>query len=570
MVKQVVTHHRLLQVSGVLSDKKVSDPFESAVSEIFQWLENKVGNAFPPEGHKGDMTFSTSIGGHRIEAVDIDFNDGKAKLWALDYSHPDEDGNIWNTQFVLAQQNQGKPLIGLKLGAKSSDSDANLALSIPKAFRNICSTVGVEVDGQEATGKAMRVCSRLDDQDSFPDFIRLLEDPSRKIPLIVISTPQDLRDMQGLSKEADRIAEMNQGIAHVCLLEGKASWDLTNAVGRELSVFKGAIRIYQPDFKADSSNKFHHPIYQHEKIGEWNGGVAGFRRHLQSKMFQQSVLSIGADEDIPSFSDLKKIKLNQALAALQQKQTQQQQLSPVTQDSDRLARLFEENALLLNETQLLNQKLELARQDASQSLSLAVQEEQRADAAERRVLVLEGQNAELSTQMEQFKQQYSKVRNNFRSIALYPDNLKVIEDWGDQYLGDRVLLHPRAISGAKKSNYRHPELVYRGLQLLANEYWDMKTGAFGKDTSMLKQLFDLKCTALHLEDAFSISKIGAGNHRDQYYVNSGKERLFLERHLGNGTSRDPSKTLRIYYAWDDKNERVVVGHMPDHLDNGMT
>lgn len=570
MVKQVVTHHRLLQISGILSGKQVMDPFESAASEVCQWLQNKVGIAFPPDNHKKDMTFSVKVGGHTVDALEIDFNGGGIKLWAVDYSHPDDDGNVWNTQFVLAKQHHGNPLIGMKLGAKSPDSEANLMLSIPKALRNICSHVGVEIDEHKTTGKSLLIRSRMDDPEGFTDFLKLLENPARKIPVIVISTPQDVKDMQGLSREADRIAEMNQGIAHVCLLEGKASWDLTNAVGRELSVFKGAIRIYHTDFKVGSSNKYHHPVYQHEKIGGWGGGHAGFKRYLQDKMFQQSVLSLGADKDVPSFSDLKELKLNQALTALQDKQSQQNQLKPVTEDNERLVRLFDENALLQHETQLLNQKLELTRQDASQSLSLAVQEEQRADAAERRVLVLEGQNTELSIQMDEFKRQYNKVRNNLRSISLYPDNLKVIEEWANQYLGDRVFIHPRAISGAKKSSYRHPELVYRGLQLLGGEYYDMKAGSLGNDTSTMKELFDLKCRALHLEDTFSINKAAAGHHREQYFVTSGKNKLFLEKHLCNGSSKDPSKTLRIYYAWDDKNEKVVVGHMPDHLDNGMT
>ncbi len=42
---------------------------------------------------------------------------------------------------------------------------------------------------------------------------------------------------------------------------------------------------------------------------------------------------------------------------------------------------------------------------------------------------------------------------------------------------------------------------------------------------------------------------------------------FLGAHLGKGTSRDPRHTIRIGFARDDENERVIVGFIGLHQRN---
>ncbi|MDE0074691.1 MAG: hypothetical protein OXU32_12110 [Gammaproteobacteria bacterium] len=38
----------------------------------------------------------------------------------------------------------------------------------------------------------------------------------------------------------------------------------------------------------------------------------------------------------------------------------------------------------------------------------------------------------------------------------------------------------------------------------------------------------------------------------------------LAAHLGKGTSHDPHHTIRIAFAWDEPNERVIVGFVGMH------
>jgi hypothetical protein len=43
------------------------------------------------------------------------------------------------------------------------------------------------------------------------------------------------------------------------------------------------------------------------------------------------------------------------------------------------------------------------------------------------------------------------------------------------------------------------------------------------------------------------------------------QREFLEWHLQKGTSRDPSRDLRIYFFWDEEDEEVIVGFLTNRI-----
>ena len=58
-----------------------------------------------------------------------------------------------------------------------------------------------------------------------------------------------------------------------------------------------------------------------------------------------------------------------------------------------------------------------------------------------------------------------------------------------------------------------------------------------------------------------------GRHRDWYRTQVDGTAWDLAAHLGKGTSRDPHHTIRIAFAWDEPNERVIVGFVGLHQRN---
>ncbi len=152
-----------------------------------------------------------------------------------------------------------------------------------------------------------------------------------------------------------------------------------------------------------------------------------------------------------------------------------------------------------------------------------------------------------------------------------PSNLTGLEQWIARKHDGKLILHPRAADAAKKSVYQDVPLIYSAIDLLAEEYRDMRMApvelaldAHGRCTAKLQEL--------GLELSQSISASRAGEQGEGYFVTypvSGKRRM-LEFHLKKGSDRDERYSLRIYFFWDGDSKRVVVGWLPGHLDTRGT
>jgi hypothetical protein len=138
-----------------------------------------------------------------------------------------------------------------------------------------------------------------------------------------------------------------------------------------------------------------------------------------------------------------------------------------------------------------------------------------------------------------------------------------LEDW-QHHVAGQLWIAPRAISAAGKSEFRDPKLVFESLLLLANEYRQMRVQG-GPD---VRAAYKAGLSRLKLDEARSIAESRVGEQGDEYYVNhpfvAGK-RVFLEAHLRRGNDRDQRNSLRIYFAWEQQEQLVIVGWLPSHL-----
>lgn len=142
-------------------------------------------------------------------------------------------------------------------------------------------------------------------------------------------------------------------------------------------------------------------------------------------------------------------------------------------------------------------------------------------------------------------------------------SLEPLPAWADANI-DRVVVMPRALAEAKKATYESPELVHQALELLALTYTGVKTNTVRREA--LKE----GALRLGLFMGGSVDPSRAGMEGDEYFVNYGGRRRFLDQHIGRGNSRDPRYALRIYFFFDDESDRVVVGWLPSHLSNSMS
>ena len=157
-------------------------------------------------------------------------------------------------------------------------------------------------------------------------------------------------------------------------------------------------------------------------------------------------------------------------------------------------------------------------------------------------------------------------------VLPFPSDLTGLEQWIAKKHGGKLILHARATDAMKKSIYRDTPLIYSAVDLLAEEYRNMRMApaelapeAHGRCTDKLQEL--------GLELSYSISSSRAGEQGDEYFVTyppGGVKKRMLEFHLKKGSDRDERYSLRIYFFWDGDSKRVVIGWLPGHLDTRGT
>ena len=129
---------------------------------------------------------------------------------------------------------------------------------------------------------------------------------------------------------------------------------------------------------------------------------------------------------------------------------------------------------------------------------------------------------------------------------------------------DRIVVLPRAIAEAKKSQYADPKLVFDALEMLADIYPRVRKGDLPRDALMNR------CLELGLSIGGSVDPSRAGQAGSDYFVSWDKRRRFLDQHLSKGISRDPRHCMRIYFFYDEHAQKVVCGWLPTHLSNSKT
>ena len=118
---------------------------------------------------------------------------------------------------------------------------------------------------------------------------------------------------------------------------------------------------------------------------------------------------------------------------------------------------------------------------------------------------------------------------------------------------DRLLIKLNTSSN-EDTPFTNPSEVYDALAWLATAYRDANDKRIGEACS------GWSCKKDQVEN--SIAK-----YREQYETVVDGKTWYLGAHVGKGTSRDPRYTIRIGFARDEENNRVVVGFIGQHQRN---
>jgi len=305
---------------------------------------------------------------------------------------------------------------------------------------------------------------------------------------------------------------------------------LTKRLGKRLSVFGGAVRLYLPGFDY-SADPFAHRLVLPDQLTS-PGGIQRASRWLREFAAQASLRRTRLGKDVLTFSELRTAKLK-----LQQSQLQEVNASESEQLSAALERI-----------ESLEDRIKNIIDEQEYYIEEFEKERERADIAE-------SQSQKAAFRIQQLSDQLKTAQNDPDEGIILPKTWSDVLNWCDEKLAGRVILTSKARRGVRNPKFKNAETVAKCLLWLANEGRDRfrEGGGPVANTAIFDRIWNAPCGA----DAFEFDWGGRKFSAD-WHIKSG------------GNTRDPSRCLRIYYCFDPQTQQIVVADMPAHRRTGAT
>ncbi|MGN0600741.1 MAG: hypothetical protein ACI4JK_12725 [Oscillospiraceae bacterium] len=224
------------------------------------------------------------------------------------------------------------------------------------------------------------------------------------------------------------------------------------------------------------------------------------------------------------------------------------------------------SALLTEENERLKQKIkELEQLNADRSYNSGEYRK-----ALKHSSLLEAENEKLRLTAAEITEKLNSVTNAYKAsaevinfykqkaetAAYFPDSNADVCEWIDNTLSDLIIVAPSARSEMKKySGEMDTAMLCDGLLFLYGYALYRRWSIDGKILQLYGEYGN-----------WTVEKCGAEAlkvYRDDYTVTVGGEKYLLDLHIKYGVI--PTKLIRVYFCWDDKKKKIIIGHMPGHL-----
>ncbi len=479
------------------ADTRGPELLDRVAEECTAWLR---ANAGQPSGGE-------SAGVWRLD------DDGSVQIWR----EQDEDDAlyafawrvqrgavVWTAEIQLATSGEDIDLSGSVRTDRSTSAegyDRRIAVVADLIDRYDCRRANARV-----YTRARRLGAPLIDA-----FVRnWLLNPQRELPIIVVSTADDQERMV----DAHELQHHLAGVARVFSVDAAASKALTERLGRSLSCYGGAIRIYRPGFTRSDPARLH-PFWLSNAI--------------RSPQFVQTVMAHAGPMSRPtpraaSFQDVReRIRLREMERLRAASQSTGNQLQALQQQVER-ERHWREEAL--------------KERDRFQSLYEQVQHEQDQERSERQL-----------------------ARDDDEIIV---ESVLEAVQTADRRSGECLSFLPDAFSSAEESRYSQPGLVLEALGALDRLARELRAGGVAPEqiVQTLKQR-NLDCST---ESEDTMRRYGeARRFRDETGLLHE-----MSLHIKFGGGRGANKRLRIHFAWATDYQQILVGHVGRHLRTGQS
>lgn len=531
-LEQVRLLRPVSRISFMLTD---TNAFDMAARFAVGWLATKVGGALPPEALALNSFDTRGVEGyHPCHAIRL--NDAHGSIWAARIDEPGSRpraGEVWSTELFVERRSSRLVRFGAQLMARRPAGAEPLSLSRPRLIYDLLGKLSAEVDGEPISESVTRVTAG--DVNNLIDLIYRFD---RRLPIVAVSTDSHGGAQIDSSKLALRLA----GAAHLVALDPRVSWELTRLIGKRMSTFNGAVRIYMPGVVEEEEDPYQHPL--------WLAPPSGRNPRLID-LLAERILPLGFRDGDGESRFWHLSQLRQATSAAEARRK-------IGTEADQLR---SEIVALSDEIDELRGTLETAK--ALESIAAANEQ-----AALHDVEQLKRENDRLRTALHRFEnsnveQDQAATKPIDRPLTDYDD----LGDWADDVLGPHIIIHHKALKDCRQNG--HPGMLEHiaNTLLVIRDYWiphRLEGGLERRDRAATA------LAALGVEDAACFARREKAKEKPEYSVRDGDVTRVLYDHFKYGNSRNNAEQFRMYYFWDEKRQRIVIGKMPSHLPNDMS
>jgi len=488
--------------------------------------------------------------GHRLRIEQSSDQVGRF-LWELIWSHPsaDDPGLLWTSHLVVARSEERTEFsINIRLESTVFRlSPLEFEVGRPRVVRDLlgdfpCRQGEVPLSLEPQVIRASGTTSFVENE---------LLSHSRHLPVVLLSPDPWTGEF---SANPSQVANALAGLARVAILADKwAGFALTREIGKALSCFNGAVRIYWPGCSR-TGDPYAHPLFFPDKIKEW---VAEGRSLPQMLMRRLAPISAYRFVEGEVTADVRRaIELHRK----KEDADRREQIRTGTADA---AALKEELAEVWKEVDRLEKEKrdDTARLQKAELESAATQQTIQALTDE-----LEGVKESIR-QINEYRGSIAKAKETPAS-AEEPKTVRAALDKAareskgrmKKSMG-RMIVWPSAEEAAGESRFARPEQVYEAL-LAITEVMDMYFESKERGAGMgpwEKAFEDRGFEYVAHEAQTTLTMYGAA----RTFTHKGR-RLLMEKHITIGGG-DRENCLSIYFEPDDEKKTVNIGHCGVHL-----
>lgn len=517
------------QVQGTLrsGSKKAAAVRKLAIDQVIEWLRGRKGVAVPADWRdRSSWEVGTDTGAMQCWWE----TDGSHVAMRLDEPCAQLPGRHWRVEFVLALTAK-EVVVGTRLSVLVQRGVEPLVKpSIPGLVRLINSKLEFLADGAPGNGLAKFVASEADVRQ----LAGLISDRHRTIALIIVHTVA-ARSRAAIS--AATLAKRVAGIARVVMIDTGGAQRLAQALGPAGVIPRNGVRLYGRQFDADLASASC-PVLPPES---WP------RRDAVGQLEDAcAVVSVSVDDaeiDVPSFAHIRQ------LIARERRRQERERLTSASEE-------------VVDEIASLRAALAAAEGDVAAAEELAAEQQNRAEETEEQ---LRSALAKLMIASERIDQLQASQRATVNDVPL-PETWAALERWTVEQFQDRVVLTAGAMRAARASVFENIPLVAETIALLGNQYWTVKTT--GSEEARLDLVEAQK--KLYVEISPAGEALNNAKLKGQYQTTYQGSRYTLDQHVSGSSSRDRRRGFRLYFTWSDDLQKVIIGSLPEHLDNTLT